>query len=118
MLPSVRPLTVRSQNRLQFMAARLPSHRRHAAHHEDGPHGQTTASELPDRQEGATGGRLPDAELTTLDVALTVEAHVQAEHRLLQVGLADLGTNLRAGGLAVLARTIDRAADDLSRNAA
>src|SRR5262245_55773279 len=68
---------------------------------------------LPDGQERPAGGRLPAAELTALDVALSVEAHVQAEHRLLQVGLADLGANLGAGGLPVLAGTVDRAADHL-----
>src|SRR5262249_48341159 len=74
--------------------------------------------ELPDGQERPGRGRLPDAELTTADVALSVEAHVQAEHRLLQVGLLHLGTDLRAGSLPIGTRAVDRAADDLSRDVA
>src|SRR5689334_12243814 len=73
---------------------------------------------LADGQERPAGGCLPDAELTALDVALSVETDVQAEHRLLQVGLADLGAHLGTRGLAVLARTVDRAADDLRRDIA
>src|SRR3954471_3995218 len=68
---------------------------------------------LADRLERSAGRGLPDAELSTLDVALAVEAHVQAEHRLLEVRPPDLGTHFGTRCLAVLAGPVDRAADHL-----
>src|SRR5947209_17418026 len=57
--------------------------------------------------------RLVDAERAAADVAVRVEANAEAEQRLLDLRLLDQPTNLRAAGRAVLARLVDRAADDL-----
>src|SRR3954453_4650473 len=76
------------------------------------------ATELAERVPGAGRVRPPDAELATLDVAACVEADVQTEDRLLQVRLTNLSTDLSPGRLAVLARPIDRPADDLRRDVA
>src|SRR2546423_9672709 len=73
---------------------------------------------LADGVEHSGGVCLPDAELAALDVALSVVAHVQAEDGLLQLRLADLGAHLGTARLAVLAGTLDRAADNLSGDVA
>ena len=71
----------------------------------------------PTREEGRPVG-LPDAELTAGDVAHGVELDVEPEQGLLQIRLPNLSSNLATGRLAVLAGTLDRAADHLGGNVA
>src|SRR5919197_2854378 len=57
--------------------------------------------------------RLVDAELAAAEVAVRLEANADPEQRHADPRPADLPTHLGAGGRAVLARAVDRGADDL-----
>src|SRR5438270_1683219 len=72
---------------------------------------------LPDAREVAVLG-LVDAEGAAPEVAALREADGQPEQGALQLRLRDLLADLGAGRLAVLARPVDRTADDLSRDVA
>src|SRR5919197_3481871 len=119
MLPSVSPLTNSPKKRLQSTGE--DNDRTNACDPpEGGPHDvQLKSARLRDADEDSLL-RLVDAERLLDHVAVPVELDGQAEQRALDgdVRPLDLPANLRAGGLAVLARAVDRPGDDLRRHVA
>src|SRR5205823_2310850 len=118
MLPSVSPLTSSPKKRLQSRGKKDRTNK--CGPPEGGPHSlQVTSAELRDPDEDSLH-RVVDAERTLDHVAALVELDRKAKQRGLDADARplELATNLGAGGLAVLARPVDRPGDHLRRDVA
>src|SRR4051794_18156789 len=133
MLPRVSPLTVRSQKKPQFFQGgkkieirsgacciwRRTLSQTRAAHQMVGrsPYCVSSWCALQGDRLEDLAVRLVEAELPARQLTVLGELDREAEDRLRDVRLGDLGAYLRAGRLAVLAGTVDRLDDDLGGDA-